>query len=678
VADDTLALQCAINRTYAAPGAPSCESPGAHTVALEGNGRTYRVTAPVRLWIWVRLLGWGATRPALLLPPATPGFGDSRAPAPLLLVVNYGGGAPGCAISPRAGGNTAFGVGVLNVDVAVAPGNPGAVGVSNGAAQGGLLRAMRFDLAADALAGVFSPGWAQQDLTVVGGGFAVLLNHTGAWPSIFRDCVFHGQRLASVGVAPGCRSEWEGFTAVRSVFSSAPAGVDLGALAAGGASARVTLLNCSLLNLTAGAVLPPPGLANGTSSVLLRGCGGGGGTAILLGASDAGGALRAPAGAPFFWVEQLAAGRVAEDARAPGGGRPAVRLLLAAEPRPALPPRPPPDTPPFRPVAQWVVATAHGVAAGGGDAAPALRALLSGAPAGAAIFFPSGVYVLNSTVEVPPAKGLALFGLHVWDTVLSLGDGAPGFQDPAAPSPLLRVPGGGGGGAGAAPHLSGLNLRSGQTWGAPQPPPVPAGWANPNPGAIALLWEADAAGGGGQDLFFHPNTFPDNKRDTRGPNTELSLVVRGAGGAVFADVWSANAYSAGGALVNGTRGVTFYQLSSEHHAGAELRVAGGADVAVHAMQTEDRSPDAAPTASITVEGGSRVVVTGLFSYYAANVTSEAAVAVDGGSAASVAVFRQWHSYHPFFYNCSLWGPGGLCVNATDFALVNVGPKMEGG
>jgi hypothetical protein len=323
------------------------------------------------------------------------------------------------------------------------------------------------------------------------------------------------------------------------------------------------------------------------------------------------------------------------------------------------------------------VATSHGVAPGGGaDAAPALQALLDGAAGGAAIFFPTGVYVLNRTVVVPPAKGLRLFGLHCWDTVLSLGNGAPGFQNPATLTPLLHIPAGGGSG-GKAPHIAGMNLRSGQAWGAPQPPPVPPGWANPNPGALALLWEADAAGGGGQDLFFHPATFPDNYRDVAGPNTELSIVVRGAGGPVFADVWSANAYSMGGALVNGTQGATFYQLSSEHHFGHELRVVGGARVAVHVMQTEDRLPDAAPTASITVEGGSHVDVTGLFSYYAAaNVTSEGAVVVDDASTASVAVFRQWHSYHPLFYNCSVFGTG-LCVEEKDFALVRVSPLSPG-
>ena len=96
---------------------------------------------------------------------------------------------------------------------------------------------------------------------------------------------------------------------------------------------------------------------------------------------------------------------------------------------------------------------------------------------------------------------------------------------------------------------------------------------------------------------------------------------------------------------------------------------------MHTMQTEDRSPDAAPTASIIAEFGSVVHVTGLFAYYAADVPSLAAVISDSTSSVSVDVFRQYHSYHPMFFNCSFMvfasnGSIETCVNAKDFAHVS--------
>jgi len=93
------------------------------------------------------------------------------------------------------------------------------------------------------------------------------------------------------------------------------------------------------------------------------------------------------------------------------------------------------------------------------------------------------------------------------------------------------------------------------------------------------------------------------------------------------------------------------------------------------MQTEDRSPDASPTASLVLEQGARVDITGLFSYYAANISSDAAVVVNAGCSCRLGAFRQWHSYHPMFYKCSVLAFDGsgqqTCVNATDVAFAGV-------
>ena len=203
------------------------------------------------------------------------------------------------------------------------------------------------------------------------------------------------------------------------------------------------------------------------------------------------------------------------------------------------------------------------------DNAPALAALLarSSGEGASYIYFPTGVYTFRSTVVVPPAtRGpLHLFGLSVWDTVLTLADGV--FPDPESSTPFFHVLGGGS----FPTWLSGLNVRSGFAFGVPQPPPVPAGFLSPNPGAVAVLWEGSS--GGLQDVFFHPNTFPDNPRVNNSPNKELSLVIANGGAGVFADVWTCNAYSAGGARVINTSGpVIFSQLSSEHHLGGELLI----------------------------------------------------------------------------------------------------------
>lgn len=670
ITDDTLALQRAINATYAS-GTPDCSQPGARVVMVEGNGKRYRITATVNLWMWVRVIGWGATRPLITLDTATPGFTNASSLTALLRVLDAIPSGPTCQVNTHDGGNTAFGVGVLNVDISIAASNPGAVGVRNRAAQGGILRSMRFDLAADTAAGVHSPGWAHEDLHFIGGRAGVLVFDTGAWPSIFRDCVFDGQLDAgvawdAVSEDANARSPWEGVTLIRGFFSDAPAAVN----ATGLAQARITVINSTFTRLSA-AVVRPPLIAQGNSSVVIRDSGGVG-CPVIFDISDFGPAVVSPGGAlGAFTLTSLIAGRVSADARAPNGSTPEVRVAAVSAAASSVPGPSDRDTPDFPPVASWISVTDHGVVGDGEtDNSVALNSLLASSPEGTAIFFPLGVYLFKSTIHIDGGK--VLFGLSCWDVVLSLADGV--FTDPDALTPFVHVSAAASDARGLLPWLVGVNIRTGINFGVPQPPPVPTGWYNPNPGAVALLWEA--ASGGAQDVFFHPHTWPDNSRVGVGPNSELSLVIADGGGGVFSDVWTCNSYSASGVTVrNTTARIIFYQLSTEHHAGRELDVQEAADVTVHVMQTEDRSPDAAPTASITLANESSIVVSGLFSYYAANVTSAGAIEVDATSSARVDVFRQWHSYHPMFYNCSLLveipGGGSVCVTAKDYASVGV-------
>jgi len=682
IADDTAALQRALFAAYLAPGAPDCTLPGARVVLLRGDGRRYRVSDTLRLPIWLRLVGYGnASRPVVFLASNTSGFGALSVVKAVLQVVDWtpdpnpdrrpSGGQ--CNVSAEIGGDTAFGTGILNVDVEVAAGNPAAVAVSNGAAQGGALRSMRFDLAPDALAAIFTPGWAHEGLVVAGGRFALLLFYT-TWPSTVRDSAFLGQAEAAIAWQGPAVSPWEGVVVLRSWFGGAPAAVD--ATNAYLDSARATLVDCVFRAVGAVALLPALATPAGRGSVVLERCSGDA-TPLLLGAvAGALDAVPAPAGGAdgAFAVAHLVAGALAADVRGGGAGNVslAVRaevLGLAALPAGLAPDAqpPPPETPPTPPSAQWLSALDAGLVGDGAfDNAPALAALLARSVASgpAYVYFPQGVYAFRSTVELPaPRLGpLHLFGLSVWDTVLTLADGV--FADPARPQPFLRALAGG-----AFPTwISGLNIRTGFAFGAPQPPPVPAGFMSPNPGAIALWWEAQM--GGLQDVFFHPNTFPDNPREGNSPNEELSLVVANGGAGVFADIWSCNAYSAGGVRVFNTTGpVVFSQLSSEHHLGHELHVTNATGVVVRGMQTEDRG-DSAPTSSVLLEAGSSAIVQGLFSYYTAGVESPGAVVVDASSSAVVEVYRQYHSYHPLYYACSVLA-GDACVAATDFALANV-------
>jgi hypothetical protein len=671
ITDDTVALQRAINATYSS-SLPDCSLPGARIVMLEGNGKRYRVTDSLLIWIWVRLIGFGLTRPILILTPSSSRFSNISNLHPMIRITDATPAAPTCQINTADGGNTAFGCGVINIDINIGMNNPGAVGIRNRAAQGGVLRAMRFDLADNVASGVHSPGWGLSDLHFVGGSTGVLIYDTGAWPFIIRDSVFEHQSVAGiawdhVSTDSNPHSAWEGVTIVRGNFTDSLAAVD----ASGVLSSRITIINSTFARIAVAVVLPPM-LAEGNSSIIITESGGIE-CAFLLGVSDAADAVPSPGGSRgAFKITKLVAGLASDNAREPNGTTLIIRVKADASAVASIPPLSPRDTPTYPPIANWISVTDYGVKGDGiTDNAVTLSALFLAAPNGSSFFFPMGVYLSSVTLQIN--SNTYIFGLSCWDVVLSLTDTAPGFSDPSQLKPFLFVSGM----HGSSVWISGLNIRSGITFGVPQALPVPMGWFNPNPGALALLWRAES--GGLLDVFFHPPSFPDNRRLGTGPNTELSLVVANGGGGVFADIWSCNSYSMGGARVYTTTSrVLFYQLSSEHHAGHELWVTNATNVIVHTMQTEDRSPDAAPTASVIVESGSSVLVTGLFSYYAANISSAGAIIVDSTSMAHIQVFRQYHSYHPEYYNCSILALStngdNVCVTDVDFADVSVGRR----
>src|SRR5580765_7060517 len=80
--NDTGVLQQAINRVQETTG---------QGLVLLGPGR-YTVTNTIYIWPSIRVIGYGATRPVIVLPADTPGFQDASAEKQLFF---FAGGRPG-------------------------------------------------------------------------------------------------------------------------------------------------------------------------------------------------------------------------------------------------------------------------------------------------------------------------------------------------------------------------------------------------------------------------------------------------------------------------------------------------------------------------------------------------------------------------------------------------------
>ena len=222
--DSSTALQAAIDQASGS---------GREGIVFVPAGR-YTLTRSVFLWPGVRLIGFGATRPVLVLPPNTPGFQKGMG-----VMVIFTGLTP--HEHPRAGNRIAFPPpgsvppnhdvadanpntfysAMSNIDFEIGEGNPAAVAVRFHVAQHSFLTHMDFHLGS-ALAGVYQAGNEAEDLHFYGGRYGILTEKTSpAWQFTLIDSVFEGQSEAAI------REHEAGLTLIRDTFRNVPKGIDI-------------------------------------------------------------------------------------------------------------------------------------------------------------------------------------------------------------------------------------------------------------------------------------------------------------------------------------------------------------------------------------------------------------------------------------------------------------------
>lgn len=174
VADDTGAIQQAIDKAGAASD---------RRVVFLPQGR-YRITRTIFMWPGVRLIGYGATRPALVLAANTPGYQDKENFMLFFAGRRVNGQTP--TLEARAGAKGGLNVSynndaspgtfysaIGNVDIEIGEGNPQAVGVRARYAQHCYLAHMDFRLGS-AMAGIHDGGNEAEDLHFYGGQYGIM------------------------------------------------------------------------------------------------------------------------------------------------------------------------------------------------------------------------------------------------------------------------------------------------------------------------------------------------------------------------------------------------------------------------------------------------------------------------------------------------------------------------
>jgi sugar lactone lactonase YvrE len=201
-----------------------------------------------------------------------------------------------------------------------------------------------------------------------------------------------------------------------------------------------------------------------------------------------------------------------------------------------------------------------------------------------------------------------LIGLHPSTTQFDLPDGTPGFEGPDSPRPLVVAPTNG------TNIMTGLGIFTGGF----------------NPRATALLWHAgkDSLVDDVRFLGGHGTNNPDGSRmnpynatHSADPNPHHpwdsqypSLWVDGGGG-TFSNIWTPDTFAQAGILISNTSVPGFvYELSSEHHVRAEIRLKNASNWELYALQTEEESGESQDASSLEIDHSSHLTIANYHGY----------------------------------------------------------------
>jgi sugar lactone lactonase YvrE len=649
VADDAEALQQAVDRVADTTRQGVVFIPEGH----------YRLGRTVYVWQGIRLIGYGAHRPALVLGRSTPGFQEGTGH----YMVHFADSRPQPGGPLVDASEFTFYSGMSNIDIDVQDGNPAAVAIRFHVAQHGTLTHMDFHMGS-ALAALEDIGNQASDIHVFGGRYGILTKRTSPnWQFLLMDSSFEGQRVAAI------HTQEVGFTLIRDRFAHMPVAMEIAA----GEVEQLYGRDLQLEDIRT-AALSLGNASNARSEVTLTN----------IACQDVPHFLRggAPIAAPsrFYVQEHLTIGLEIGDEGRERGIVTQHRERAMSRPVPAVAS----DIPALPPMAAWVNVRTLGVKGDGTtDDTAALRTAIDQYRV---LYFPTGIYRLTGSLTLKPDT--VIIGMNPGTTQLTALDGTDAFQGDAAPVPLLITPRGGTNlvtGIGIAtgivnPRAAGVMWMAGRTsmlddvtfmsgrasflgqpGGGRGVPPAGRGAA---PAAGPGVPPAAGRAGGGV-----------NYNDTQNPD----LWITNEGGGIFRGLWTHSTYARAGFRVENTSTPgRVYQLSCEHHYRIEVQFHNVGRWEIYALQTEEENPAGAEAMALEIEGSQDLLFANTYLYrvsrnvlpktYATAVRRSTGIVFE-----NVKVFSQTRIA---FDNAVLAEDAGVSVRAHDFTRFIVHDGMK--
>lgn len=602
IGDDSAALQGAIDRV---------QETVRRGIVFIPSGR-YRLTRTLHVWSGIRLIGYGVTRPVLVLGENTPGFqgGEGK------YLVHFVSDRPESPDQPVRDANPGtFYSAMSNIDIEIRDGNPAAVGVRSHFAQHGFLAHMDFHIG-QGRAGVEEVGNESEDLRFFGGEFGITMHKPSpSWPFVLIDSTFEGQRRAAIETEEG------GLTLVRVRITDVPTAI----LVRANRAEELWMSDSRLERITGPALVISEEQSARTqinlqNTVCID-------VPVLAAFRESG--RRIAGAAPIYRVKEFSHGLHISDI----GATPAIQTTCDLEPLISAPTPVPTDIAALPPMETWQNLRALGAKGDGvTDDTSVLRAAIA---AHRAIYLPGGRYRVSEPIMLRPDT--VLIGLSPIMTQILITDFTPAFQGVNGPTgrPMEASVAGGSRRVRAGPPFAGR--------GAPVPMiEAPRGGTNiltgigldtggVNNRAVALKWSAGAdslvndvrflgghgtyAADGTSLAIYNENRTTDPDPQRRWDSQYWSLWVTDGGGGTFKGVWTPSPFAAAGLYVSDTDTPgRVYAVSSEHHVRNEVKLRNVSNWRFYALQTEEERGESPRALPLEIDGCSNITVANCFIY----------------------------------------------------------------
>jgi polygalacturonase len=595
-ADDSEAIQAAINKLQETKG---------EGIVFIPEGR-YRIMRTIYLWPGIRIIGYGEKRPVFVLGGNTPGYQDGiaymfffagarphlQAAASMQTArANYhppptapGVVPPGNNV-PDANPGTFYSA-MSNVDFEIGPDNAGAVAIRFHAAQHSFLSHIDFNIGSG-FAGVHEVANEAEDLHFHGGQFGIMARKPSpAWQFTLIDSSFDGQREAAI------RENEAGLTLVHDEFSNVPTAVSIDPHY----SDQLWIKDSRFENISGPAVI----ISNETSRMTEVNL-----EDVVCSHVPIFAKFR-ESGHEFSQANNLYKVNVFSHGLsvAFSGAVAEIKTHFDSSSLASLPASAPPAIRPLPPDSLWV--NVHTLGVKGDNHTDDTVAIQRAMDEHLVLYFPSGRYILHDTLTLRPDT--VLIGLHPSTTQFDLPDGTPLFQGPGNPKPLLRAPSGGAAViTGLGIYTGGLNSRAtGLLW---------------NSGKNSLVDDVRFLGGHGANAPDGSRMNPYNNTHTADPDIHRpwdsqypSLWIDGGGG-TFTNIWTPDTFAQAGILISNTAIPGFvYELSSEHHMRAEIKLQHVSNWQLYSLQTEEESGESGNASSLELDHSSNITIANYHGY----------------------------------------------------------------